>query len=124
MVPMKYTRTSRKQLTDSRMTVNSSIHQDITGQSSGVTMTEVPYRNEAGGGGESRLVAWKVNLGNVDQTTSLSPTSQRTTSGSGPVHSRGVVLLQFTFLLVQRLQSDAISDLTPGIWIQVRPKRS
>ncbi|KAG8274260.1 hypothetical protein J6590_004282 [Homalodisca vitripennis] len=57
------------------MTVNSSIHQDITGQSSGVTMTEVPYRNEAGGGGES----------NVDQTTSLSPTSQRTTSGSRPV---------------------------------------
>ncbi|KAG8321189.1 hypothetical protein J6590_051464 [Homalodisca vitripennis] len=32
--------------------------------------------------------------------------------------------LQFTFLLVQRLESDAVSDLTPGIWSHVRLNRS
>ncbi|KAG8252102.1 hypothetical protein J6590_066842 [Homalodisca vitripennis] len=32
--------------------------------------------------------------------------------------------LQFTFLLVQRLESDAVTDLTPGIWSHVHLKRS
>ncbi|KAG8282003.1 hypothetical protein J6590_047064 [Homalodisca vitripennis] len=37
---------------------------------------------------------------------------------------RRLYLLQFTFLLVQSLKSDAVTDLTPGIWSHNRVKRS
>ncbi|KAG8276314.1 hypothetical protein J6590_068074 [Homalodisca vitripennis] len=37
-------------------------------------------------------------------------------------HTRG--FLQFTLILVQRLETDAVTDLTPGIWSHVRLKRS
>ncbi|KAG8264396.1 hypothetical protein J6590_011688 [Homalodisca vitripennis] len=49
--------------------------------------------------------------------------SKLSTMMDGQVRERRETLIKFTFLLVQRLESDAVTDLTTGIWSHFRLTR-